>query len=508
MPKKYFVNFRPLNTPIDEIDNNETLSKSEGIVRVYIEAPSGERFEVHISVNTKISELATDFFEVQDWPLQDSSGYSRLAVAELVNPSDPDVTSRLPGNITLGESKIKDGDTLRIFPEAVAGCFLGNTQIVLHDGNTRQIQEIQIGDIVSSALPTSGTIVASSVTKVFKRKTYTHLTLNGHLNITGSHPVFSNGKWIKAENLKVGDSLQNIAGQPVEIKSIKKRYGEFEVYNLHVESDEHTFFAENLLVHNMTAKEDSLTKTLQATDLNFYVNPTTHFMSYDVLSVGVPLASTVTLNEFFEQVTERLKAVDLVYSVFALLVSDDLETLGNFVAIVKRYEGYSITNIVLHRLLTIANIEPLRVNSLHYGSPASFDLLGIGKILEIVRDTIKDLVWKGQHDKDMAELERKSKQIEIQKSRLETENVSVSHKLETEKAALDLEAQKLANEKAFVDLLVQKVDALEKITNLHLPDDEKRIIVSALLPSAQVLVEKPVTPILKGRASDKLLPRR
>nr|VFJ50724.1 MAG: Ubiquitin-protein ligase [Candidatus Kentron sp. FM]VFJ50757.1 MAG: Ubiquitin-protein ligase [Candidatus Kentron sp. FM]VFK08754.1 MAG: Ubiquitin-protein ligase [Candidatus Kentron sp. FM] len=89
--------------------------------KIFVEAPSGERFGADIRDDTKFSKIAADFFEAQGWPEQDSKGRGQRAVVELTNQDNPDDTKRLDGEQSIGESGVRDGDTLRIFPESIAG---------------------------------------------------------------------------------------------------------------------------------------------------------------------------------------------------------------------------------------------------------------------------------------------------------------------------------------------------------------------------------------------------
>jgi len=90
-------------------------------IRVFVEAPSGERFEADVPRGTKLSKVAADFFESQGWPQQDARGRGQRAVVELVSPQNPDDTKRLNGEQNAEDAGVRDGDTLRIFPESIAG---------------------------------------------------------------------------------------------------------------------------------------------------------------------------------------------------------------------------------------------------------------------------------------------------------------------------------------------------------------------------------------------------
>ena len=477
-----------------ENDASKADRQTELTRRIFIEAPSGERFEADVNLDVKLNILAADFFAAQGWPTQDRRGRSQRAVVEIVNSENTSETKRIDGDLTVAKASLKDGDLLRIFPESIAGCFLGNVKITLEHGGTKPISEIKVDDTLISGMPNSTQLSVAKVIRIFKDTSRTCLTINGTLNITDTHPVCSNGYWIEASQLVVGDHLQSISGEKILIESIQQQHGDFEVYNLYVSSIEHTFFAEGLLVHNMAFKE------MTAREINSSINIGNELMktNNDVLSIRISLATAITLNEFFDSITDRMQAIDFIYSIFSLLVSNDYGTINNFIKTIKQQETQIPSNTYLHSFMTIANVEPLRIQSIHYGSPVTIDLLGIGSVLEIVRDTIKDLAWRSQHEKAMAELELKAKHSEIQKNKLDVETMSVSRKLDIEKAALELQAQRVLIEKANTELLSQKIELLNKITNLQLSDDDRKVVVSVLLPKALTITNNPVTPLSKN----------
>ena len=59
----------------------------------------------------------------------------------------------------------------------------------------------------------------------------------------------ANGGWVLAEDLKIGDVLINVEGNPNPIDSIEYIEGEVMVYNLQVEGT-HTYYAGGVGVHN------------------------------------------------------------------------------------------------------------------------------------------------------------------------------------------------------------------------------------------------------------------
>ncbi len=136
-----------------------------------------------------------------------------------------------------------------------AGCFTGETQILLADGTTKKMEEIAVGDqIATLAAPDENILVTDRVVGKVKHLVGGYLLINNQLEVTPIHRILINGQWLTAGEAKVGDQLMNTDGQPVTIYSIEKIYQPTIVYNLTTENT-HTFIADGFYVHN--AKGDS-----------------------------------------------------------------------------------------------------------------------------------------------------------------------------------------------------------------------------------------------------------
>src|ERR1700736_4620472 len=98
-------------------ERNKAMADEE-ILRIYIQTPSGDRFEADIPCMVKVGQVAGDFFEAQGWPTSDRHGRGQKAVVELVDPGNPDNTKRLSSDKGICESGLRNGDTLRIIPES------------------------------------------------------------------------------------------------------------------------------------------------------------------------------------------------------------------------------------------------------------------------------------------------------------------------------------------------------------------------------------------------------
>lgn len=189
--------------------------------------------------------------------------------------------------------------------------------------------------------------------------------------------------------------------------------------------------------------------------------------SSNILNVEIFLLNSIITDDYFDIVSNILWNIEYIYLVFALIASDkpnDLKALDDLIAKLRpSFEAgveKKLSRFEFRMTLAPSTVTPLQLVSAHYGSPASFDLLGIGKILEALRDTIKDLIWRGEHEKEMAKLERQSKEAEIEKLRLDSE-------------------------KAFIDIVSQKIELLEKTRKLKLSAKDKRIIIYAIMPQVK-----------------------
>jgi len=92
-----------------------------------------------------------------------------------------------------------------------------------------------------------------TVARTYKALRVGYFVLNGELNVTNDHPFYVDGRWVEAEDLKVGDNLTDREGNPIEISSITWVDKGIRVHNIDVLSPD-TFFAGGYLVHNKGPK--------------------------------------------------------------------------------------------------------------------------------------------------------------------------------------------------------------------------------------------------------------
>jgi hypothetical protein len=136
-------------------------------------------------------------------------------------------------------------------PESVptGGCFIAGTGIDTSDGIV-PIEILEIGDIVKTYDLKDKKHGKSKITETYKHEDVDgYIILNGIIKTTVYHPFYSDGKWIKAGELVIGDKILHVDGIEHSINSIDKIDDKVDVYNIEVDGT-HNYFAEGYLVHN------------------------------------------------------------------------------------------------------------------------------------------------------------------------------------------------------------------------------------------------------------------
>ena len=106
------------------------------------------------------------------------------------------------------------------------------------------------GDLVKSYDTKVEAKVDSEVTETFLHKNHDgYLVINGNIKTTSNHPFYSNGDWVDAGELSVGDKILHVDGLEHTIESIENYDDTIDVYNIEVDGN-HNYYAENYLVHN------------------------------------------------------------------------------------------------------------------------------------------------------------------------------------------------------------------------------------------------------------------
>jgi RHS repeat-associated protein len=154
--------------------------------------------------------------------------------------------------------------------------FTPDTRVLMADGTTKKIEDVDIGDKVVATDPETGETKTETVTAQIKGKGLKHLvkitidvdgkkgTKTASVTATAGHPFWvpELGDWIDATDLASGESLRTRVGTRVQIIEVKRwTTPQATVHNLTV-SNLHTYYVEAgatpVLVHNVG--EDDLCK--------------------------------------------------------------------------------------------------------------------------------------------------------------------------------------------------------------------------------------------------------
>ena len=129
------------------------------------------------------------------------------------------------------------------------GCFTPDTMIMTPEG-PHPIGSLRVGDIVISYDTTTGTRLTSKITGTEQVPADEVLVINGRVRTTDVHPFFTQRGWVEGGQLVIGDEIFTASGSYERVASLihQPYYGL--VYNIHVESSAHNFFADGLLAHN------------------------------------------------------------------------------------------------------------------------------------------------------------------------------------------------------------------------------------------------------------------
>ncbi|MBB2947666.1 RHS repeat-associated protein [Actinoplanes lutulentus] len=160
-----------------------------------------------------------------------------------------------------GGGKSGDGAGDAGGPSCLNNSFVPGTKVLLADGSTKAIEDVEPGDEVKVTDPETGETRIEQVTATITGSGVKHLveiTLDSDEKVTATdgHPFWvpELSKWVEATDLKPGQWLRTGSGSYVQISAIKRWTApSATVYNLTV-SNLHTYFViadqTSLLVHN------------------------------------------------------------------------------------------------------------------------------------------------------------------------------------------------------------------------------------------------------------------
>lgn len=139
--------------------------------------------------------------------------------------------------------------------EGGGGCFLAGTKILLPGDLEKNIEDVKTGDtILTRENERSHWMVEARVLKTTKHLVSSYLLINEVFRVTPEHNLYVNGRWMVAEDVRLGDHLLDRSDQWIPVTSIEERHAKVQVYNLEIQ-DRETFFADRFYVHNQKGRE-------------------------------------------------------------------------------------------------------------------------------------------------------------------------------------------------------------------------------------------------------------
>jgi len=166
-----------------------------------------------------------------------------------------------------------DGYTIKSYGRTTASGSL----IQMYDGSTKQVQDVEVGDVVKSYWPDNmslsdlnyrdytttnltGSFSGSIVVGVSSDEISDYYLLNGTKKLSKANSVSSDSdyfvksgttwSWKRVSDILVGDYLLQGDGTELEVTSLTEESGETTFYSLDVE-DIDTYFQSDILVHNI-----------------------------------------------------------------------------------------------------------------------------------------------------------------------------------------------------------------------------------------------------------------
>ena len=135
-------------------------------------------------------------------------------------------------------------------------CFPAGTKITLSNGDVKNIEDLTIKDKLLTFNETTKELEEGTIGNIVKKtdNLLIHLTTsNGEIKSTPFHKFYvKNNKshWTSAQDIVIGDILLDKDGNDVVVSNRVDLVDTIEVYHILDVKDNHTYFANNLLVHN------------------------------------------------------------------------------------------------------------------------------------------------------------------------------------------------------------------------------------------------------------------
>lgn len=142
------------------------------------------------------------------------------------------------------------------------GCFVAGTQVLLPDGTTKHIEDVEVGTVVCS-FNFAGMLRESVVSEIYATQSNNIVTVTtdqGSVTTTEQHPFYAgDGKFVNAGKLETENVVYMYSegeAKAVKVTAVSRSDRKVDVYN--ITAEEHaTYFANGYAVHNKTAPNNT-----------------------------------------------------------------------------------------------------------------------------------------------------------------------------------------------------------------------------------------------------------
>jgi len=210
-----------------------------------------------------------------------TQGYLKVDKSDYLMTPDKQILLRdnVDYDVLTRSKLILNGDRYHVNNSLLLSTSSGSL-IRMYDDSTKQVQDVETGDIVKSYLPVgmpdeffyndwlsysttdlSGSVASGSIViRTFSDESYGYTLVNGSIkmarNKVGGKYFLKQGStwtWKMPDEMSIGDYLLDKDGNELEITSISEVAQEETFYSLDVE-DIDTYFTSDILVHNIPPK--------------------------------------------------------------------------------------------------------------------------------------------------------------------------------------------------------------------------------------------------------------
>ncbi|MDQ2718234.1 MAG: Hint domain-containing protein [Bacteroidota bacterium] len=124
----------------------------------------------------------------------------------------------------------------------IHACLVPESLITLKNGEQKQLAKLKVGDKLYGENNQVESYETYHVGTIYDINSGLLKSSIGHIHLVNG------GQQVQALDLKIGDKLKNINGEEIEILSIEKVQGQFEVIN--ISTTNKTYYANGIATHN------------------------------------------------------------------------------------------------------------------------------------------------------------------------------------------------------------------------------------------------------------------